>query len=99
MERGERYQARAKKRALELLDVRPGQRVLEVGIGTGALLATLSRRTEDARSVVGIDIAGGVIRRAKVRLAAEPQGARPFGGTYDAYVTAFGREAPGLRVQ
>jgi ATPase subunit of ABC transporter with duplicated ATPase domains len=26
------------------------------------------------------------------------EGAKPFGGSYDAYVQAFGREAPGLRV-
>ena len=32
---GGRYEARAKARALELLDARPGQRALNVGAGTG----------------------------------------------------------------
>ncbi|MFZ5475147.1 MAG: ABC-F family ATP-binding cassette domain-containing protein [Myxococcota bacterium] len=31
-------------------------------------------------------------------LELSPEGARVYGGTYDAYVQAFGREAPGLRV-
>src|SRR5581483_4508117 len=32
----------------------------------------------DPRSVLGVDLAGGVLRRAHVRLAAEPQGAPPL---------------------
>ena len=32
---GGRYEGRAKARTLELLDARPGQRALNVGLGTG----------------------------------------------------------------
>ncbi len=78
IERGDRYQSRAKKRALELVDVRPGQRVLEVGIGDGALLQSLAQRLGDPTAAVGVDVAAGVLRRARVRLASDSRVGPPL---------------------
>ncbi len=78
IDKGERYMVRAKARALALLDVRMGHRVLEVGVGTGAFLQKLVQRTKEAKAVWGVDLAGGVLRRARVRLAAEPLGMPPL---------------------
>ncbi|HZV02611.1 MAG TPA: NAD-binding protein [Planctomycetota bacterium] len=78
VDRAERYQARAKARALALLDARPGMKILEIGVGTGALLSRVVQKTGDPRSVVGLDLAGGVLRRAQVRLAAQPHGSPPL---------------------
>src|SRR5581483_1084835 len=44
IERDERYQSRAKLRALALLDQQPEHKVLEVGVGTGALFARLASK-------------------------------------------------------
>jgi Trk K+ transport system NAD-binding subunit/SAM-dependent methyltransferase len=74
MEQTDRHQSRAKERSLALLDARSGQRVLEVGVGTGSLLARLVEKTGDSKGIVGVDFAGGVLRRARVRLAQEPLG-------------------------
>jgi Trk K+ transport system NAD-binding subunit/ubiquinone/menaquinone biosynthesis C-methylase UbiE len=75
VEKGERYQSVAKTRALELLDARPGHKVLEVGIGTGLLLGRLATKLGDTRDAVGVDVSEGMLRRTKVRLQAQPQGA------------------------
>jgi ubiquinone/menaquinone biosynthesis C-methylase UbiE len=74
MDRSDRYQSVAKERALDFLDAHAGQRVLEVGVGTGSLLGRLVQKNGDSKAVVGIDFAGGVLRRARVRLASEPLG-------------------------
>ena len=44
-------------------DLRPGQRILEIGCGTGNLLLTVARRRPDAE-VIGIDPDRGSVRRA-----------------------------------
>jgi ubiquinone/menaquinone biosynthesis C-methylase UbiE len=46
---------------LELADVRPGQRVLDVGCGTGALALTLSGAVGPNGEVFGIDASPGMI--------------------------------------
>src|SRR5918996_155762 len=58
---------------IDILDVRPGHRVLEVGYGPGGLIRLLLTRTE-AASVVGVDpspemreLAGRETRRANPR--------------------------------
>jgi len=70
------FQAR---RALLLAEVRPGDRVLDLGAGAGAFLRVL----DDA---VGVEIAEAAVERAKgvdVRLL-EPDGTLPFGhGEFD----------------
>ena len=55
-------------RMLEALDVRPGNRVLEIGTGTGYNAALLSARLGDA-DVYSVDVDGGLIALARDRLA------------------------------
>jgi len=54
-------------------DLRPGQRILEIGCGTGNLALTVARRRPDAE-VIGIDPDRGSVRRAarKARRAGLP---------------------------
>lgn len=55
-------------RMLEHLDVRDGDRVLEIGTGTGYNAGLLSHRLGDSR-VVSIDIGAELVRAARRRLA------------------------------
>lgn len=56
-------------RSIELLDVRPGQRVLEIGFGPGVSIRALARRAAPGH-VVGIDHSGTMVRQARRRNAA-----------------------------
>lgn len=47
---------RSNAQALALLDLRAGQRVLEIGSGTGAFALEMSTRVGGTGSVVGIDL-------------------------------------------
>ena len=53
---------------LELLDVQRGERVLELGVGTGWALAALAQSVGPEGGVVGVDIAPAMLRRAARRL-------------------------------
>lgn len=55
---------------LEQLDISPGQRVLEIGAGTGYNAALMAELTGDARQVVSVDIDADVVARATIGLAA-----------------------------
>jgi protein-L-isoaspartate(D-aspartate) O-methyltransferase len=57
-------------RMLEQLDVQPGQRVLEIGTGTGYNAALLAHLVGDAGAVVSIDIDADLVADARERLAA-----------------------------
>lgn len=59
---------------LEQLDVRPGERVLEVGFGGGDLLACLLKI--DAQEIVGIDISDAMIARAQRQFRREVRAGR-----------------------
>lgn len=50
----------AREKGLELLAVGPGERVLEIGFGTGHALAALARAAGEAGRVVGVDISPGM---------------------------------------
>lgn len=63
----EAAQARRLERILALLDVRPGQRVLEIGCGWGTLAATLARRGAE---VVGVTLSAEQLAFARERAAA-----------------------------
>ncbi|WP_431257791.1 class I SAM-dependent methyltransferase [Roseateles chitinivorans] len=61
----ERAQARRLDRIIELLDLRAGQRVLEIGCGWGTLAATLAKRCGVA--VVGLTLSTEQLRFAQAR--------------------------------
>lgn len=50
--------------ALELADVRPEERLLDLGTGTAALLRELARRPSRPREAVGVDLSSGMLARA-----------------------------------
>lgn len=57
-------------RMLELLEIRPGMTVLEVGAGTGYNAALLAEVLGDQRGVVSVDIAEDVVAQTRRLLAA-----------------------------
>ena len=61
---------RCRERGLELLGIRSGERVLEIGYGTGHGLLALVRSTGPTGLVAGIDISEGMRRIAEKRLGA-----------------------------
>jgi cyclopropane-fatty-acyl-phospholipid synthase len=62
----EAAQARRLERIVELLDLRPGQRVLEIGCGWGTLAATLARR---GARVTGVTLSTEQLAFARERAA------------------------------
>ena len=55
-------------RAIALAGVRPGDTVLELGVGTGRDLVRLARQVGPEGWVVGVDLASGMLRRARRRV-------------------------------
>ncbi len=64
------FKQRYKRRTFDLLDLRPGQRVLDVGCGTGVLLPAFARLVSPGGHVVGIDYAEPLLRQARDRVEA-----------------------------
>lgn len=62
MERGE---ARGRLRVLELVDARPGMRVLDLACGPGTLSRRIALQVSPGGEVVGIDLAPGMIEVAR----------------------------------
>ena len=60
--------AGTRERALDLLDLSPGDRVLEVGSGPGHALVALGRRVDHRGHVLGLDAAPRMHERALPRL-------------------------------
>jgi ubiquinone/menaquinone biosynthesis C-methylase UbiE len=57
------------RRTIELADVRPGQRVLDVGCGSGASAIPAAERVGAAGYVVGVDLAERLLERARAKAA------------------------------
>lgn len=64
------YESRAKKRALALLDIQPGMRVLNVGVGTGKDHRRLVQAVAPGGIAVGVDIAATMLRLTQRRTGA-----------------------------
>ena len=56
---------------LQLLGVKAGDRVLEIGFGTGHSLVTLARGVGDSGLVVGVELSPGMIEVARKRIQSE----------------------------
>lgn len=63
------YVAASVGRTLGRIDLRAGERVLDVGAGTGALLSALAER-EPAASLSGVDASPAMLARARAKLGA-----------------------------
>ncbi len=81
--------------ALNLLDARTEDRLLDVGTGTGAVLRQLARRSERPRDVVGVDASTAMLAQVPdlpSGWVARPGDARclPFGdGEFDVAVASY----------
>jgi S-adenosylmethionine-diacylgycerolhomoserine-N-methlytransferase len=61
--------ARARARAIALLDLRPGARVLDVACGTGVNFALIEQRIGPSGRLVGVDLTPQMLGRARDRAA------------------------------
>ena len=59
----------ARDRGLDLLNARPGERVLEIGAGTGRALIRLAQAVGPSGEVCGLDSSAGMLRLARQRLS------------------------------
>lgn len=64
----EPFEYRARQCGLRLLAIRPGERVLEIGPGTGHGLAALARSAGPSGTVTGIDLSAGMLSLARRRV-------------------------------
>jgi ubiquinone/menaquinone biosynthesis C-methylase UbiE len=63
------FEYRARSRGLQLLAARPGERVLEIGPGTGHAVAALARSVGPAGQVIGADLSARMLARSRHRAA------------------------------
>ena len=63
------FEHRARKQGLRLLAARRGERVLEIGPGTGHALAALARSVGPAGQVTGLDLSARMLSRSRRRAA------------------------------
>ncbi len=81
------HEAKAKRRAVDLLDRHPGERCLEVALGTGMTFAEITGKSGLA-AAVGVDMAPGMIDVARRRLRDAGPASAPF-ALADARVLPF----------
>lgn len=62
------WERRARTLGLEALNVRAGERVLEIGVGTGRALPVLAEKVGPEGRVYGLDLAEGMLAAARSRL-------------------------------
>jgi demethylmenaquinone methyltransferase/2-methoxy-6-polyprenyl-1,4-benzoquinol methylase len=68
----EHSEAPVRRIGLTILDVGKGERILEIGSGTGRCLAALTAAVGPGGAVHGIDLSEGMLRKARERLRREP---------------------------
>ena len=71
---GNLTESKARNRALELAEIKNGQNILEVAVGTGLAFFELVKRNPDGTNI-GIDISAGMLKKAEKRL-------RPLSGAH-----------------
>jgi ubiquinone/menaquinone biosynthesis C-methylase UbiE len=64
---GNLTESRARSRALELAEIKNGQKILEVAVGTGLTFYEIVKRNPDGTNI-GIDISAGMLKKARKRL-------------------------------
>lgn len=74
------------QQALDLVDPRPGETILEIGCGTGWVLHQVAVRTANRAQIIGLDLSAGMLGQAGRRFS-------PFLGAV-ALVRADGRSIP-----
>ena len=65
------FERGARKRALQLLDVREGETVLEIGFGTGFGLVEIAKSVGEIGKAYGVDITPEMVKLARERLEKE----------------------------
>jgi demethylmenaquinone methyltransferase/2-methoxy-6-polyprenyl-1,4-benzoquinol methylase len=65
----DRSEAPMRKAGLDLLKTRPGEKVLEIGFGTGHSLVTLAQAVGAKGKVFGLDLSDQMVKLAKASLA------------------------------
>jgi len=66
----DRDEHRARELGLALLDARPGERILEIGYGTGSSIAALASAVGPSGQIAGVDISPGMLAVAERRVQA-----------------------------
>lgn len=66
----EHYEGRAKARALDLAGFAPGQRVLDVGVGTGDVHRAIQAAVEPGGMAIGLDISSVMLQLTRRRTGA-----------------------------
>ena len=69
-------ESRLREAGLRFLDIREGERVLEIGCATGRALVKLARTAGGTGRVVGVDLSPAMLDRARRRLAQTGRGTR-----------------------
>jgi len=97
----DRDEHRARELGLSLLDARPGERVLEIGFGTGSSLIPIAESVGVSGAVAGIDVSPGMrdvaeervrsaVVAASIQLSVGAVPPLPFGdAVFDAVFMAF----------
>jgi ubiquinone/menaquinone biosynthesis C-methylase UbiE len=88
------YEAKAKERAHQALDLAPGHKVLSVGVGTGKGLSLIQQSISPGGTGFGLDISPVMIRLTKDRTSApvcvaDARQAPYRGGSFDRIFAAY----------
>ena len=66
-------ESRARKRGIEVADIKDGQNILEVAVGTGLAFFEIVKRNPNGRNL-GVDLSPGMLNKARKRLGRFAQG-------------------------